>query len=61
MSSATLQISVIPKRMLSEAEAAHHCGRPVKRFKMECPCLTIVFLTGIGGMTCRILTAGSTA
>jgi hypothetical protein len=37
MSSATLQINVIPKRMLSQSEAAHHCGRSVSRFKIECP------------------------
>jgi hypothetical protein len=35
MSSATLQINVIPKRMLSQSEAAHHCGRLVSRFKIE--------------------------
>ena len=29
MSSAVLQINVIPKRMLSLSEAAHHCGRSV--------------------------------
>ncbi|MDR6302573.1 hypothetical protein GGQ85_000249 [Nitrobacter vulgaris] len=46
MSSATLQINVIPKRLLNEAEAAHHCGRPVKRFKMECPCQAVVFPNG---------------
>ena len=46
MSSATLQINVIPKRLLSEAEAAHHCGRPVRRFKMECPCQAVVFPNG---------------
>ena len=37
MSRATLQISVIPKRMLSQSEAAHHCGRSFSRFKIECP------------------------
>jgi hypothetical protein len=35
MTSATLQLNVIPKRMLTKAEAAHHCGRPVKRFEAE--------------------------
>lgn len=37
MSSALLQITIIPKRMLSKSEAAHHCGRSVKRFEIECP------------------------
>jgi hypothetical protein len=37
MSSATLQINVIPKRMLTKSEGAHHCGRSVKRFEIECP------------------------
>ena len=46
MSSATLQINVIPKRMLTEKEAAHHCGRPVGRFKMECPCHPVAFPNG---------------
>jgi hypothetical protein len=31
MSSAVLQINVIPKRMLSHTEAAHHCGRSLAR------------------------------
>ncbi|MVT70657.1 hypothetical protein GPL21_36965 [Bradyrhizobium pachyrhizi] len=35
MSSATLQINVIPKRMLTKTEAAHHCGRSVRRFEVE--------------------------
>ena len=34
----TLQISIIPKRMLTRTEAAHHCGRSVRRFEIECPC-----------------------
>jgi hypothetical protein len=37
MPSAVLQINVIPKRMLTKSEAAHHCGRSVKRFDIECP------------------------
>lgn len=37
MSSAVLQINVIPKRMLTVAESAHHCGRSLTRFKIECP------------------------
>ena len=29
--------TVIPKRMLTVAESAHHCGRSLTRFKIECP------------------------
>jgi hypothetical protein len=43
---ATLQLNIIPKRMLTETEAAHHCGRPVKRFKTECPVSPVVFSNG---------------
>jgi hypothetical protein len=46
MSSATLQITVVPKRMLTYSEAAHHCGRPVTRFKAECPCSPVRFPNG---------------
>lgn len=46
MSLATLQLNIVPKRMLTESEAAHHCGRPVKRFKMECPVSPVVFANG---------------
>src|SRR5688572_11437000 len=37
MSSTMVQINVIPIRMLTMAEAARHCGRPISRFKVECP------------------------
>jgi hypothetical protein len=43
MSSATLQINVIPKRMLKQSEAAHHCGRSITRFKVECPVRPVRF------------------
>lgn len=46
MPSATLHLVVTPKRMLSESEAAHHCGRPVKRFKVECPVTAVRFANG---------------
>jgi hypothetical protein len=46
MTSATVQINVIPKRMLTEAESAHHCGRPVKRFKCECDVSPVCFPNG---------------
>lgn len=46
MASATLQLNIIPKRMLTKSEAAHHCGRPVKRFEAECPVAPVRFPNG---------------
>ena len=46
MASATLQINVIPKRMLTKPEAAHHCGRPHSRFAIECPVAPLRFGNG---------------
>jgi len=46
MASATLQLNIIPKRMLTKSEAAHHCGRPVKRFEAECPVRPVRFPNG---------------
>lgn len=46
MPSATLNLVIVPKRMLSRAEAAQHCGRPVKRFEVECPVTPIRFPNG---------------
>lgn len=46
MTSAVLQLNIIPKRMLTEAEAAHHCGRSVKRFKVECHVAPVKFPNG---------------
>ena len=37
MASANLNISVIDKRMLKQAEAADYTGLPVKHFKETCP------------------------
>jgi hypothetical protein len=37
MTSATLQISVVPKRLLKKSEAANYCGRSIKRFEAEAP------------------------
>lgn len=37
MASATLNIKVSPRRMLSLREAAEYCGMPAKRFGFECP------------------------
>jgi hypothetical protein len=46
MASATLQINVIPKRMLTKPEAAHHCGRSHSRFAIECPVAPVKFDNG---------------
>ena len=46
MSSATLQINWQPKRMLTVAEAAHHCGRSLTRFKIECPVRPLQYSNG---------------
>jgi hypothetical protein len=46
MSTATFQITLTPKRMLSEGESARHCGRSPKRFKLECPVQPIRFPNG---------------
>ena len=37
MGNANLNISVIDKRMLKQAEAADYTGLPVKHFKATCP------------------------
>lgn len=46
MTSATLQLNIIPKRMLTKTEAAHHCGRSIKRFEAECNVAPVRFLNG---------------
>jgi hypothetical protein len=46
MSSAVVQINVIPKRMLTIAEAAHHCGRSLTRFKIECRVQPVTYPNG---------------
>ncbi len=46
MVGATLHLCVVPKRMLTASEAAHHCGRPLKRFRIECPVTPIAFENG---------------
>jgi hypothetical protein len=46
MTHAKLTLSVIPKRMLTTSEAAEHCGRPSKRFEIECPVAPIIFQNG---------------
>jgi hypothetical protein len=37
MATATLNLSIVARRMLSKAEAAHYCGIAVKRFEIDCP------------------------
>jgi hypothetical protein len=46
MSCATVQLNIVPKRMLTKSEAAHHCGRPVKRFELECDVAPMKFPNG---------------
>jgi hypothetical protein len=46
MSSAVVQINVIPIRLLTMAEAARHCGRSLTRFKLECPVAPLKFENG---------------
>jgi hypothetical protein len=46
MAHATLNVIVVPKRMLTKTEAACHCGRPVRRFEVECPVRPIRFQNG---------------
>jgi len=46
MTSATVQLIVISKRMLKKSEAANHCGRSVNRFSIECPVPPIKFGNG---------------
>jgi hypothetical protein len=41
MAAATLNLNVIEKRMLSDAEAASYCGLPAKHFKTSCPVLPV--------------------
>ena len=43
---ATLNLNVLHKRMLNKTEAAEHCGRPIKRFEIECPVQAIRFPNG---------------
>jgi hypothetical protein len=37
MATATLNLSLVAKRMLSKAEAAHYCGVAIRRFEADCP------------------------
>jgi hypothetical protein len=42
MSSTSLSISVVEKRMMSATEAAHYCGQAVKHFKSFCPVRPVI-------------------
>lgn len=46
MASAVLHLEIVPKRMLTKAEAAHYCGRSVNSFKAECPVVPVRFANG---------------
>lgn len=46
MSTATLNLRISPRRMLSEREAADYCGRTTKRFKAECRVPPVTFGNG---------------
>ena len=46
MTSAVVQFNIVPKRMLTKSEAAHHCGRSIKRFVAECPVRPTKFPNG---------------
>ncbi len=37
MATATLNLKVSPRRMLSAREAAEYCGMPTKHFRADCP------------------------
>ncbi|MCI0600680.1 MAG: hypothetical protein L0Y60_14390 [Beijerinckiaceae bacterium] len=44
--SAIVRLYFEPKRMLTKAEAAHHCGRSVNRFQAECDVVPVRFPNG---------------
>jgi glutamate/tyrosine decarboxylase-like PLP-dependent enzyme len=44
--SATVQLHFLPKRLLTKSEAAHHCGRSVRRFDVECRVAPVKFPNG---------------
>ena len=46
MRTATLNLTVVSKRMLTRREAAEHCGRPLKSFEVECPVSPVKFANG---------------
>jgi hypothetical protein len=46
MAIATLNLTILQKRMLTKTEAAEHWGRSVKRFEIECPARCVRFANG---------------
>ncbi len=41
-----LHVSLMSKRMLTKAEAAHHCGLSVRKFVVDCPITPVRFPNG---------------
>lgn len=41
-----IHMSFMPKRMLTKAEAAHHCGISTPQFARECPVTPVRFANG---------------
>ena len=58
MPTATLQLNIVPRRMLTKNEAAAHCGRPPKRFEIECPVKPLKFPNGDQRYDVAIVRAG---
>ncbi len=46
MPTATLNLTLVSRRMLTRREAAEHCGRPLKMFEVECPVPPVKFANG---------------
>ena len=46
MGTATLNINLRSRRMMTKSEAAHHCGRSIKQFDRECAIAPVVFPNG---------------
>lgn len=46
MATATLNLRVSPRRMLSVREAAEYCGEPIKRFPTLCPINPVLMPSG---------------
>jgi len=46
MTNASLNVRVLPRRMLTEREAADYCGRTIRTFKGECPVAPTIFGNG---------------
>jgi len=55
MPSATLNLRVTPRRMLSEREAADYCAMTAKRFRAACPVTAVAFPDGVTAYDMRDL------